>query len=165
MAALQPDNTRIALAFESGMMKQHTKMVGLAGGKTYVELAGKQARVRLNQGQARVFLMSISDMGFGVTYESASTSLGSSTGWAVLYKLDVDKKNRQVVQMNIIGYGPISKSKRRDSYSIPLNFSRYDAHTVRIEPKAPLPAGEYAFSAPLAGGDQNQLNYYCFGVN
>jgi hypothetical protein len=66
--------------------------------------------------------------------------------------------------MNTTGYGPISKNKMQDSYSIPLNFSRYDAHTVRIEPKAPLPAGEYAFSAPLSGGDSNQLNYYCFGV-
>jgi hypothetical protein len=59
IAALQSDSTRIALTAEPGTLRWHNKMVGLGGLKTYVELAGKQATVRFNQGQARVFLMVI----------------------------------------------------------------------------------------------------------
>jgi hypothetical protein len=145
-----------------------TEAVGLGGLKTYVELAGKQATVRLNRGQAGVFLMAIDGMGVGATYDSISSTGGGSMQWTALYKLDADKKNREVPQMNITGYGPISKKTTEASRRIPLNFSRYDEHTVRIETQGPLPAGEYAFVGPLSSpnpnGSQNQL-YYCFGIN
>jgi hypothetical protein len=169
ISVLRPDNARTELPLEAGTAKFHNKIGGLGGGKSYVELPGKQAELRLKAGQPQIFLVGIPDNGPGSSYDAIHAQ-APSLQWAMLYKLDLNKKNREVPLVDSTGFGPISKTKAQDFRGIPLNFSRYDDHTVRIEPRSLLPAGEYAFLATSvtqtdAYGPQNQLYYYCFGID
>jgi hypothetical protein len=164
ISVLQSDNMRTVLSFETGTQKNHTKLGGLAGAKAYVEIPGKQAGVRLRQELPQIFLMAIQD-----TLPASSTDGVATTRWATLYKLEVDKQNREVPQLNMTGYSIIGKTKMQDPRGIPLNFSRYDDHTVKIEPRVRLAAGEYAFFSNMGKTDPyaplNQSSYYCFGID
>lgn len=163
---LLADNTQAKLPLETGVMKYHAKAIGIAGGKSYTEISGRQAAVRLQSGQPQTFLMFVDS-------EIIAGNPMVLMGLCQLHKLDVDKRagTRQDVHSDITGYGPIAKHKAEDYRGIPLNFSHYDAHFVKVEPRSPLPPGEYAFrSATGVGptdpyGSQNQFYFYCFGVD
>ncbi len=171
ISLLAPDNTMTVLPLESGTVKSKAKLGGIAGGKTATEIPGRQASVRVKSGQPQTFVVSLAAWGQGVTYE-AMIAASPAMQFATLYKLDVNKKadTREVLFSETTGYAVFTKSKGMGDFrGIPLNFSRYDAQSVKIEPRAPLAPGEYAFVAIATATDpyaaQNQSHYYCFGID
>jgi hypothetical protein len=124
-------------------------------------------------GQPLTFLVSATAWGPQATYQTIEAVMAASptTPLAYLYKLEVDSKaaTRQVVSYESTNYVVYGKSKMSDFRGIPLNVGRYDAQTVKIEPRSPLAPGEYAFQALVGATDpyaaQNQGYYYCFGVD
>jgi|GEM_PF-3068606 len=109
----------------------------------------------------------------GVSYDALVAASGGRTpGGATLYALEVGKKAgvRDVLFAETTAFGPIPyfKNKATDSRGIPLNFSKYDDHSIMIQPRSPLIPGEYAFVAVVTPDryvPQNQSYYYCFGVD
>jgi len=171
ISLLTPDNTMTALPLETGTAKSKTKFGGVAGAKTFTEIPGRQASVRVKAGQPQTFVVSLAGWGPGVTYETMMAA-APAMQFATLYRLDVNKKSdaREVLFADTTSYGVFAKSKTMgDPRGIPLNFSRYDAQTVKVEPRSPLAPGEYAFMALTSPTDpyaaQNQSHYYCFGVD
>jgi hypothetical protein len=172
ISVLRSDGTMMPLPLEAGTIKSKMKLGGFAGAKTDTEIPGKQASVRLKTGEAQAFVMSLAAYGPSVSYDSLIAA-APGLPLATLYKLEVNKKAdmRDVPFVETTGFAPVySKSKgMTDFRGIPLNFSRYDDHSVRIEPRSPLMPGEYAFAAVTVATDpyaaQNQTLYYCFGVD
>ena len=171
ISLLTPDNTMTVLPLETGTVKSKAKLGGIAGGKTATEIPGRQASVRVKPGQSQTFVVSLAAWGPGVTYETMIAA-SPAMQFATLYKLDVNKKadTREVLFAETTGYAVFTKSKGMGDFrGIPLNFSRYDAQSVKIEPRSPLAPGEYAFVALAAATDpyaaQNQSHYYCFGID
>jgi hypothetical protein len=168
ISVLLPDNTQAALPLETGILVFHRKAAGLAGVSSYTEISGRQATVRLHTGQPQTFVMSLEP-----NSELIAANEAVLAGMAALHKLDVDKKSgkRRLVSIDVTGYGPFNKQRTADYRGIPLNFSHDDARSVRIEPRSPLPPGEYAFG-PLTStgssdpyGPTNQFYFYCFAVD
>jgi hypothetical protein len=170
ISLLRADNTTTALPLEAGTVKSKNKLAGMAGAKTFTEIPGKQAIVRLSVGQPQTFVLRLEGLGSDA-YE-AMTAGNPGYQFATLYKVDSNKKNntREVVFADTTFYGVYAKTKGvGDFRGIPLNFSHYDAQDVRLETRTPLPPGEYAFVAVAAATDpyaaQNQTHFYCFGVD
>jgi hypothetical protein len=171
ISLLAPDQTLTALPLETGTPKSKTKLGGVAGARTFTEIPGRQASVRVKPGQPQTFVVSLAAWGPGVTYETMMAAAPAAQ-FATLYRLDVNKKadTREILFADTTSYGVFAKSKTMgDSRGIPLNFSRYDAQAVKVEPRSPLAPGEYAFMALTSPTDpyaaQNQSHYYCFGVD
>jgi hypothetical protein len=167
ISVLGPSGTPTPLPLETGTAKSKSKLAGVGGMKSTTVIPGLQATARLAQNQQQAFVMSLLPYGPNASYESVR----AAGQMAILYKLDVNKKSgvRELVNIDV-GFGGIRKTKGviTDIRGIPLNFSHFDDHSVRIEPRSPLMPGEYAFVAlntrPDPYANQSQTQYFCFGV-
>jgi hypothetical protein len=168
ISLLLPDDTLVPLPLEFATTKSKVKLLG-AGIKSFLEIPGKQTSVRLKSGDPQTFVMSLAAFGPGVSYERVIDE-NPAFQFAVLLKADADKKTdtRQIVLMEMTNHLLGLRVKWVDSRGIPLNFSRYDADSIRIDTRLPLPPGEYAFAAMIIPtdpyADRTQIPYYCFGV-
>jgi hypothetical protein len=135
------------------------------GAKTWTEIPGKQASVRLGAREPQTFVVGVAG--------PLPDPLPMNIQYATLIKLDVDKKSgtRQLVHYNdsaVFGIGPKAKVNS-DAHGIPLNFARRDAQSITVEPRSALLPGEYAFFTmtqsedPYAKGPQSL--FHCFGVD
>jgi hypothetical protein len=131
-----------------------------------VEVPGERASVRLTAGEAQAFVL-------GLRW-ALPEPFPSNAAMATLKRLEVKKGKREYVGMDFTTYGGLvtksSASGQADQpLGIPLNSSRYDTQSVRIEPRSPLPPGEYAFITLSATTDPykpaNEFTLFCFGVD
>jgi len=170
ISLLRPDHTLVRLPLEYATLKTKVKLLGYGGGKGFLELPGKQASVRLKAGDPQAFVMSLAVFGPTASYEMV-TAQDPAYQFASLFKAEINPKRdtRQIVMVDTTSYPIAPKVKIADSRGIPLDFSRYEAGSVRIQPRQPLPPGEYCFAATVVGADPyadpNQRPYYCFGVD
>ena len=171
ISLLRSDNSLVALPLEAGTVKVKTKFGGVLGGKVATEIPGGRSTVRLRAGEQQTFVLGLGAYGPTATFDSVVAAV-PSVQFANLHKLEVNKKadTRDVLFSETTGFAPVytKNNGMADSRGIPLNFSRFDDHSVRIEPRSPLSPGEYAFLAVTTPTDpyaaQNQTFYYCFGV-
>jgi hypothetical protein len=167
MYLLGPNDTLAELSLQTGTVKSTTSktvvILGAGKSKTYTEFPGTSAPVRLRSGAPQAFILGT---GSGFTLPEGS-SLPSV--YATLVKLEANKKDgtRELLSSSFAGYAGIGKTRTADGV-IPLNFSRFSDHAIRIEPRATLAPGEYGFLAVVARdpyATANQILYYCFGID
>ena len=162
---LGPDATLTPLQPEIGTMKGKSKLGGVGGVKVVTEIPGSRAALRLKASDAQTFVVDVE------AYTGVQGTLPDQlppVQYATLYKLDVKGGKREVVSVDVTNYGIYQKARGQDdARGIPLNFARHDTHAVRIEPRSPLPPGEYGFFTvdPDPYRPTNQFRYYCFGID
>jgi hypothetical protein len=165
MYLLGPKNTLTELSLQTGTVKSTLNkagvIVGIGKSKTFTEIAGPAAPIRLRPDSKQVFVL---ETGFPVP-----DRLDTSSVYATLVRLDVNRKagTRELLFASYGGAYGIGKSRTAEGV-IPLNFSRFAGRSISIEPRSILPPGEYAFNAQTAPdpyAPQNQSLYYCFGVD
>lgn len=152
-----------ALPVTAGDIKGKTKFGGLGGVKTTVTIAGEAAEIRLKPGEAQTFVMGI---------RTPLPDPLPSAAYAWLHKLEVKRGKRELLVSDVSSYVVTGKSRTFDPRGIPLNFTRHGAQALQIQPRSPLPPGEYAFIAPdQATPDSDPYRKYhdyrvfCFGVD
>lgn len=167
---LDPGGTLRQLALETGTIKSTTSvplaLVGVSKAKTWTDFPGTRAAVRLSASEVQTFVIGTTALG------RLPDHLDPSVFYTVLTGLDINRKagTRESLFLAAKGFLGINKISKASAgpLGIPLNFSRYDDHAVRIQPRSPLARGEYAFMA-VGGRDpyaaQNQLLFYCFGID
>lgn len=171
MYVLGPNDALTELSLQSGTPKSNmgasVRLIGVGKAKTFTEIPGVSAPVRLQSGAPQVFVLGTSRL------VKLPDPLVQGAIYATVVKLDVNKKagTREVLAFSYAGGFGIGKTRTQQSGGvIPLNFSRFNDYAIRIEPRSALPAGEYAFSALLVAAadpytDANKIWYYCFGVD
>jgi hypothetical protein len=166
---LGPNDALTELSLQAGTPKSNmgtsVRLIGVGKAKTFTEIPGVSAPVRLQSGAAQVFVLGMSRL------VKLTDPLVQGAIYATVVKLDVNKKagTREVLAFSYAGGYGIGKTHTQAGGVIPLNFSRFNDHAIRIEPRSTLPPGEYAFSAlPSAAADPytdaNKIWYYCFGI-
>jgi len=159
---LGADNTLTPLLLEVGTTKTKSKLGGLGGVTVATEIMGAKALIRVKAGSAQTFLL-------GMPPGSLPDPPQPGLLWAQLLKLEIKGNTRQNVEIDRTGYGGLGKSRTTNAaFGIPLNFTRFDTQSMKIEPRMALPPGEYAFIAnvpkdPYATLDQ--VHFYSFGVD
>lgn len=170
MYILGPGDTLTEMSLQSGMVKstmgKAVRIVGAGKSKTFTEIAGTNAPVRLQSGTPQVFVLGTPKA------VPLPSRLDPSGIYATIVRLEVNKKagTRELLAFSFAGYAGIGKARTQTADSvIPLDFSRFDDHAIRIQPRSVLPPGEYAFSAQARTVDPyanpNVLWYYCFGID
>jgi hypothetical protein len=170
MYLLGPNDALTELSLQSGTPKSNmgtsVRLIGVGKAKTFTEIPGVGAPVRLQGGAPQVFVLGMSRL------VKLPDPLVQGAIYATVIKLDVNKKagTREVLAFSYAGGYGIGKTRTQSGGVIPLNFSRFNDYAIRIEPRSALPAGEYAFSALLVAAadpytDANKIWYYCFGID
>jgi hypothetical protein len=139
-------------------------IVGVGKFRTFTEISGLRSSTRLTAGHPQTFIIGT----------SAAVPLPQNVEnviYAVLQKFEVNKRagTREWLFASTTGGYVYTKSKGATSpLGIPLDFTRYDDHSIKIQPRAALASGEYGFSVqptkrdPYAG---DQVYYRSFGVD
>jgi hypothetical protein len=151
-----------ALPVTGGNIKGKAKLGGLGGVKTTVTVPGEAANIRLKTGEPQAFVM-------GIRTPLPDPLPNAAYAW--LHKLEVKRGKRELLVGDVSSYVVTARSRTFDPRGIPLNFARYGAQALRIEPRSPLPPGEYAFimqdqATPESDPYRtyNDFRVFCFGV-
>ena len=143
----------------SAALNTKGKLGGLAGVKQSVEIPGEKAALRIKAGE----------MLFVVGTAGQLPDRLPPIAYARLDKLDVKGGKRVWIFQDITSYGGFGGKANNNgvqSAGIPLNFARYDEHAIKIDPRSPLPPGEYAFVVNAHDPYQTLLyKFFSFGVD
>jgi hypothetical protein len=108
--------------------------------------------------------LSASNLEFVVRSPLAATSSDLSR-FFVLRKVEKKGGKREIVITKVRAYSTIVTSSATattnlDEGQIPITFTKFGEHSVRIVPNQPLTPGEYALSTPI-----QFMELFCFGVD
>ena len=153
---LTADKALVELPLITGVMKGKTKFV-IGGVKSVVELPGERAVIRLKANDPQVFVLGVQ----GPLPEQVPVAM-----YTMLHKLEAKGGKRQWVPLDITSY-VVTATSRDTTRGIPLNFSRFNAQALKVEPRTFLTPGEYAFVMPESDpyAPPGQFRFHCFGVD
>lgn len=157
------------LPLETGTSKSTAnagaRLVGVGKFRTFVELVGLKAPVRLSSGQPQNFVL-------GTNPTVPLPAHLDNVIYTRIEKLDVNVKSGMrewLFSSSTSGSVLYHKSKGyQHTPTIALDFERYGDHGIKIHPRIPLPTGEYCFPAQAVTRDpyaRSAFLYRCFGVD
>lgn len=163
--AVEPNSDNVFYALASDHLIELERQTGKIHTSAHSVIVATSAKstVEIKPGKSPVRL-SASSLEFVVRSPLAATS-GDLSRFFVLRKMEKKGSKREIVITKVQAYSAIVTSGATATTNlaegqIPITFTKYGDHSVRIVPTQPLAPGEYALSTPI-----QFMELFCFGVD